>query len=544
MRGNFENTGKLVRFILRREKIISTVWIVILVVFSMVLAPGMSSMFDADARRNFAATFDNPVMIAMMGPVYGAANYTAGAMYSGMMMLWVIIAVAVMNIFIVVRHTRADEEKGRAEVVRSLPAGRLSVLNSTMITAVIINTVLALLTGLGIAVTGVEGMGFAESMLYGAVLGASGLVFAAVTSVFCQLSSGAGGAAGLSFLTLGVAYMIRAAGDMYGMDALSCISPLGLAQRSQVYVQNNILPTLILLLEAAVISAVAYKLNSVRDIDQGFIPARPGRKEANAGLLSPFGLSFRLLRNTMIIWCIVMLVLGASYGSIIGDIYDFVGDSPDYLVIIGVPKEYVDTLSADEMGDIVSQYFGAFVASMMSLICLIPLLTAMMKPRGEEKDGRAEHILSRAVTRARYLAGYAVIAYASAIILQCATAFGLYISAFASGSNPFALGDLLKSYLAYVPALWVTVSVAVLLIGLIPKAAGAVWGYFGFVFFASFMGEILGLPEWALGLSPMKYVPQFPLEELTAAPLAVLTGIAAILTAAGFIFYRKRDMSA
>ena len=121
MRGNFDNTGRLVRFMLKRETVISTVWILILVVFSAALAPGMSGMFDAEARRQFAASFDNPVMIAMMGPVYGAENYTEGAMYANMMLLWIIIAVGIMNVFLVVRHTRADEEKGRAEVVRSLP---------------------------------------------------------------------------------------------------------------------------------------------------------------------------------------------------------------------------------------------------------------------------------------------------------------------------------------------------------------------------------------------------------------------------------------
>ena len=544
MRGNIDNTGRLVRFMLRRERIIGIAWIVILVLFSMAIAPGMSGMFDAEARQNFAASYDNPVMIAMMGPVYGSDNYTSGAMYSGMMMLWMIIAVAVMNVFLVARHTRADEEKGRGEVVRSLPTGRLATLSAVMITAVIENAILALFTGLAIAATGIESMGFAGSMLYGVVLGVSGLVFASITAVFCQLSSGASSAKGLSFLVLGVFYMLRAAGDMYGMDAVSCISPLGLAQRSQVYIENHLWPILILLLEAVAITAVAFKLNSVRDMDQGFIPARPGRKEAKPGLLSSFGLSLRLLRNTMIIWLIVMFALGASYGSIIGNIYDFVGDSPDYMLILGVPKAIIDTLSTDEMGAMVSKYFGVFVASMMSLVCLIPLLSAIMKPRGEEKDGRTEHVLSRVVPRVRYLAGYAAIAYAASVILQFATAVGLYGAASTSSANPFTLGELLKANLAYVPAQWMMISVAVLLIGLVPKASGAIWGYFGFTFVASLMGEIIGLPEWLLRLSPMRYIPHIPFDELTFAPLAVLTAITAALTAVGFIFYRKRDVTA
>lgn len=545
MRGNFDNTGRLVRFMLKREAIISTVWIVTLVLFSAALAPGMSGMFDDAARQQFAATVNNPVMIAMMGPQYGTDNYTAGAMYSGMMLLWILIAVGVMNVFLVVRHTRADEEKGRAEVVRSLPVGRLANLNATMITAVIINVILGLLTGLGIAVTGVESMGFAGSMLYGAVICATGLVFAAVTALFCQLSASKSGASGYTFLVLGVFYMVRAAGDMNN-EVLSCISPLGLAQRSQVYVENQWWPVLILLLECVIITAVAFKLNSMRDLDQGFIPAKPGRREASSFLQSPFGLASRLLRNTIIVWFIVMLVLGASYGSIIGDINQFVGDSPEYLQILGMPAALVETLSDAAKEEIVQKYFMSFVTSMMTLITIVPLLIAAMKPRSEEKDNRAEHVLSRVVPRAKYLAGYTVLAYALSVLLPCATAIGIYSStaSLAGDANPFTLGILLKANLAYLPALWVMIGIATLLVGLLPKASGMIWGYFGFVCFTSFIGEVIGLPDWLLGLAPLKHISQVLLVDIDYTPLIVLTTIAAVLTAAGFFFYRKRDMVA
>jgi ABC-2 type transport system permease protein len=171
MHGYFDNSLKLTRFILRRDRLTIILWVVILVAFSALLAPGMNAMFpDQEARLTVANIYDNPLMVSMMGPVYGLDNpetFNAGAMYSGFMLIWVILAVALMNLFFVVRHTRADEERGRSEVVRSLPVGRLANLNATMISAAIINTALALLTGVGIAVTGVEGMDWGGSMLYG-----------------------------------------------------------------------------------------------------------------------------------------------------------------------------------------------------------------------------------------------------------------------------------------------------------------------------------------------------------------------------------------
>ncbi|MCL2077536.1 MAG: ABC transporter permease [Oscillospiraceae bacterium] len=551
MRGNFDNTGKLVRFILRRERVVSAIWIIVLVAFSMLLAPGMANLFDHEARQQFAAVYDNPVMVAMLGPIYGADNYTAGAMYSGMMLLWVALTVAIMNVFLVARHTRSDEEHGRGEVVRSLPVGRLANLNATMISAVVINGILALTTGLGIFITQVESMDLAGSMLYGAVSGAVGLVFAAITAIFCQLSSNTGGAMGLSFLSLGAFYMLRAAGDA-GNEVLSLISPLGLALRSKIYVENNPVPLIFLLIATVALSAFAYKLNSMRDLGQGFIPAMPGRKKAKKSMLSPFGFSFRLLRNTIIVWVIVMFALGGSYGSVIGDIPGFVSDSPEYLTLMGIPAEMVEGIPDDTKAEMIVDGFGVFVTTMMTLIALVPLLMATLKLRSEEKAGRTENILSRSVSKTKYLGGFTVIAFIMSALMQCATVLGLYSSTAAvlGDENPFILESLFKANLAYLPALWLMVGLTVLLAGLFPKAVGAVWGYFGFICFTTLIGGIGILPEWLTKISPMSYIPEIrvtnldflPSEEINFTILTIMTGVAALLTVAGFIGYRKRDM--
>ncbi|MDR2558132.1 MAG: hypothetical protein LBC86_01100 [Oscillospiraceae bacterium] len=563
MRGNFDYTGKLVKFMLRRERIIAAIWIIVLVLFSVALAPGLETMFpDNETRENIILIYDNPIMVSMMGPIFDIdGEFTTGTIYAGMMLLWVMIAVAIMNIFIVIRHTRADEERWRAEVIRSLPVGRLSTVHAAMLTALIINTVLAVLTGLGLAATGTESMGFGGSMLYGAVLGASGLVFAAITAIFCQLSASSSGAFGLSFLALGGSYMLRAAGDV-GNEVISLISPFGLAQRSMVYAENELMPLWGLLAIAFAFAALAYKFNSMRDLGQGFIPARMGRREAKKSLLSSFGLSFRLLKNSIIVWTITLFMLGASYGSIIGEIDRFVGDSPEYLTLVGLTPELLDTLSDSDKADMIVDGFGGFVTIMMTLIALVPLLMFALKPKNEEIDGRAEGILSRSVSRQKYLAGYVIIAFAMSIIVQLCTVVGLYgaaestvregeIGEVAAILNPFVFEKLLAANFAYLPAMWLIIGLAVFIVGLLPKAGGVVWGYYGFICFMALIGNIPDLlPAWLSNLSPFNFIPEirvtnfdlFPAAESSAVPLIVLTGIAAALTVIGFIGYRKRDL--
>ncbi|MDR0325667.1 MAG: ABC transporter permease [Oscillospiraceae bacterium] len=617
MKGSFTNTGSLVRFILRRERVVSAVWILALVLFSVGLVPALGEMFGGvESRANLVGMLKNPSMIAMVGPAFGhdekdieefsrhkmtyqaafpryteyfntfsaqeggdtddpvalmarfsiyldglneddpykthmrgfedylaavpfELSYNTGALYTNFMLLWVIITVGIMNIFLIARHTRGDEEKGRGEVVLSLPVGRLSNLNASMITAVIVNTILALLTGLGIAAMGVEGVGFAGSMLYGVALGVSGLFFAAVAALFCQLSSSSRGAISLSVLALGVIYMLRAAGDMNGdMEALSYISPMGLIQRSEIFVENYLWPSLVVLLVSVVITSLAYALNTVRDLGQGFIAARPGRKEASPLLSSPFGLAFRLLRNSVIAWFVGIFAIGAAYGSILGTeaFEGFMETNEFYSQIMGVSADYTATES-----------FVSTIGFIMAFIAIVPVLIAALKLRGEEKEGRTEHMLSRAVSRAGYLSSFTVLAFLSSVLMQCATALGVYSAAAAvlaeSPEIGITLGFLLRANLVYLPAIWVMIGVTVLLVGLLPKASGAIWGYYGLSFFLVFIGRLPGLlPEWAQNITPFAFIPQLPMEEITLAPLAVLTALAAVLTAAGFIFYRRRDM--
>src|SRR5690606_30753103 len=101
-------------------------------------------------RQVMAETMKNPAMTAMVGIGYGIDDYTIGAMMAHQMLLITAIVIGIMNILFVVRHTRADEEDGRIEMIRSLPVGRLSNLSGTIVVSLGMNIVIALLIGFGL----------------------------------------------------------------------------------------------------------------------------------------------------------------------------------------------------------------------------------------------------------------------------------------------------------------------------------------------------------------------------------------------------------
>ena len=560
MRDNFARSLLLTRFMLRRERITSTIWIVLLVFVVVGLVPGMQNTLDADSLAGLIPVLDNPVMVSMMGPAYAAQYGTFGAMYTNMMMLFTALTVGLMNIFLIVRHTRTDEEKGRYEVLRSLPLGRLSNLASAMITAIIVNLILFVVISFGMFFSGDESMGLTGSLLWGASLAATGLVFAALAALFSQMSSNSRGALGYSFAALAIIYLLRAPGDMNSdLEILSLISPLGLVLRTQAYMGNYWWPIIIMLLTAVVVTIIALRVNLTRDIDQGVIPARPGRATGSALMRSPYGFTFKLLRTGFIVWLAGMFLLGASYAAVLDDIDSFVAQNELYQQLILGPAgvELAQDLGPEETlaamqaavaaaGFSIAELFASMVNSIMGMVVTVPLIMFILKAKAEEKDVRTEFLLSASLSRTKYLAGFALIAFISAILIQLALAFGLYLvgSSMLPDENQLSLAFLLEANLVFVPALWVMTGVALLLVGLLPKASGIIWGYFGFSFLVVFIGRMGIFPDWISYLTPMGFIPQLPMEETNFVTLGALTAVAAVLSALGFFFYNRRDINA
>jgi len=527
----FTKTGALSRFILRKDRLRIPIWLISLAAITFVIAEAFTDLYPTEvAKAGMAETMRNPAMAAMVGRGYGLDNYTSGAMMAHQMLLFTGIAVAIMCILLVARHTRTDEEDGRIELIRSLPTGRLSSLNATLLVMFGVNVVLALLIGFGLYALQIESMDLEGSLLYGAALGAIGLFFTAITAVFAQASENARGTIGLSFTVLGVAYLIRAVGDA-GNEAISWFSPLGWVLGAEVYVNNYWWPILLTVGVSIAISIVALYLNAIRDLGSGFIPAKPGRKYATVFLQSPLGLTLRLQRTGLISWAIGMLVLGASYGSVLGDLESFFADN-----------EMLQGLISPTAGFSLTEQFMTMLMSIMAMISTIPAIMAMNKLIGEEKNNRTEHLLARAVSRTRLLGSTFVVSIVTSFVMLSLAAVGLWSAGNAVMEGGIAFGGLYGAAMVYLPAIWIMIAFAVLLIGAFPKLTGLTWIYLLYSFVVVYLGGLLQFPEWMSRISPFGHVPQIPVEDMDFMKVIVLVAIATVMTILGFIAYNKRDI--
>ncbi|AXE87567.1 ABC transporter permease [Streptomyces sp. Go-475] len=516
-------TGTLLRFALRRDRLMVPVWIAVNALMVLSMPSTLEGLYGTPAERAdlVRQMGTNSSLRAMVGPVFGDS---LGALTAWRVGVYAGALAAVMSLLVVVRHTRDEEESGRQELVASGMVGRRASLTAALLAAAVANAVLALLLTAGLA-----GQGTAGALALGLGIAGVGMVFATLAAVVAQLTESARPARGLTAAVLGAAFVLRAAGDSAtddGSSVLTWLSPLGWLENLRPYADERwwvlALPGAAALLQGA----VAYALAGRRDIGMSFLPTRPGPASGRLG--SAGALAWRLQRGGVLGWSIGFFLAGAVYGGMTEGAADLVGDNENARRII------------ERMGG-QAGLTDAFLASMIGMLGLVAALyivASVLRLHGEETSGRAEPVLANAVGRLRWAAGHLVIAFGGSALIMLLAGLG-----FAAGYGR-QVGPILGACLVQLPAVWVIGGVAVLLHGVLPRGAVAAWAVAGAVLLIGWVGPALDVPQAVLDVSPFGHLPKLPGGSMEWGPVGVLTGLAAALVAAGLAGLRRRDMAA
>ncbi len=527
----YKRTFDLIKLIVKRNWITISIWIISIIAINVMVVGAFTELYSSQEEMfAMAETMKNPAMTVMVGPSEGLDNYHVGAQMSHQMLLFTAIAVSIMAILIVNKNTRADEEEGLIEMIRSLPVGRLSVglaINKVMSTSFIL---LFLLMTIFMYLTGIENITLEGSLVYAATLAVTGMFFSSLTLVFAQLAENSRSTIFYSFAFLMLAYLIRAVGDV-SSEMLSLISPLGLILRTYPYVINNWWPILIMFVWSVLLFGLALYLNSIRDLGSGFIASKPGRNSASKFLKTPLGLYLRLQRTSIIAWFITMFLLGVTYGSIFGDLEQFI-----------LSNEMIQQLIEANSNFSLSEQFMTVIMLVMAIIGTIPAVIFALKIRSEEKKKRIENILSKSVSKNELLLTNLIISLVLGFLMLILSAYGLYFASSQVMDDPISLFTMLKSIVVYYPAMLIMIGLAIFLNGIYEKATPIVWLYIAYSFFVSYLGDLLNISEIIIKTTPFGNIPNYPVGEIKVIPLLVMILIAIILIVIGFITYNKRDI--
>jgi ABC-2 type transport system permease protein len=527
-------TRPLAALALRIDRIRLVVWIVVVAGVVTSTAAAFADLYPTVSSRQLFATSlaTNPGLRALTGPPFDLT--TIGGLTAWRTGGFGAVLVAIMSLLGVVRHTRAEEEAGRLELVGSAVVGRRAPLTACLLVVFVADLALALVLAAGLVV---DGQPLAGSLALGLAFAGAGWMFGALAAVTAQVTESARAASGMAMGGLGLAYLLRAAGDAAGDGGptwLSWLSPIGWTQHVRPFADERWWVFALILGVVAALVTTAYALVARRDLGAGLLAPRLGPAEAAPSLRSPLALAWRLQRASLAGWSAGCAIVGGAVGAIAESVGSLLDDNPqlqDILQRLGGAGSIVDT----------------YLASVMRIVGLVAAayaVQATLRLRAEETSLRAEPVLATAVSRTRWaLSHVAFAAVGPAVLLACAGLAAGLAHGIGTGDVGGQVPRVLAGALVQVPAAWVLAGLALACFGLAPRFAVASWGALIAFLLIEELGEILRLDRWVLDLSPFTHVPKLPGADLAVGPLLALTAIAAALGAAGLAGVRRRDIA-
>jgi ABC-2 type transport system permease protein len=517
----FTGVGGLIWLALRRDRIRLSVWVAILSL-TMVYAPNAVKLAYPEEAQRLARVnlLKTPAGMMLGGPMFGGNETDLGAMMANELMLTLIVATSILSILTVIRHTRAEEESGAAELVQSSVVGRYSRTYAALTLVAAVNAVLAVTMTLGMAATG-----FAVIDTAGMCLGVTGvaMVFGAVAAVTAQLWRQARTATGAAMAALALAALIRGIGDVIDNSgsAVSWFSPIAWAQQMRPFVDLRWWPFALLVALAAGLMALAAVLESRRQYDDGNIPATGERPNARA-ITSVFGLHLTLQRGQLIGWSVGLFLAGLTFGSMTKSLMD-----------AAKGNELIARVLAQQGNNGVYTTMTQFLAAATTAY----VVTAVLRVHGDEESGLGEAVLAGAVSRWRWLLAAVGSAVLGSAVLMFFAGLGNGLGAGLTLGEPDTVWRLTLAGLAYVPAIAVLAGIAAVAVAVRHPWIG--WLAVTFVVTSLYLGALLRLPRWLIDLSPVGRTTVPTSVPVTA--LVVMVVAAIVLTALAGWIYRRRD---
>jgi ABC-2 type transport system permease protein len=534
--GGFTGTGRLFRLAMRRDRVVGTAWVLGLLAFAYSQAASIVSLYPTQAdldrlARTATGIGANPAVVALQGPAYDPSTY--GGATAWQVVTPGVLLIGLMSILLVTRHTRQEEETGRAELVSSGVVGRHAWLAAGLLYVLAVNVVLAVLSAFGYVSVGLPAAG---SFTLAAVCGLAGLVFAGVAAICAQLTEYARPANGMALAVLGAAFLLRAIGDTAtDLSWLSWLSPIGWAERFQPFAGERWWVLVLPVAALVVLVAWAAVLLVRRDFGAGVLATGLGSATAPSWLGSPLGLAWRLQRGALVGWTVGAAVAGLSFGVIAQDLAQFAADDPETAKMLA---------SLGGSGSITDIYLTA-ILSWIGMLAAGFAVQATLRLRAEEAEQRAEPVLATTASRTGWAGSHLLVAAGgAAVVLAAGGALAGLAHGLRAGDVGGQLARVLAGALVQLPAVWVMAAIGAALFGLAPRlVVGATWAILAVVLSITVFGEPLRFARWVQDLSPFSHLPRLPAADFVATPLAWLLAVAVLLAAAGLAAFRRRDLA-
>ena len=525
---------------LRRDRVQLLLWIIGTALLAYATYTGVTQSYATEQQRSslLAAAIANPVILLFRGLPSGSDQ---GAFMLFLIFPFLAMLAAFMSSFLAVRHTRGDEEVGRAELVAATEAGRTLPLVATMLHGILANVALAALTTVALLGTGLPLTG---SLIAGTAAGAVGVAFLGIGLVAAQLMRTSRGANSLAVWVLMITFVVAGVGNAIGTPSddlqrmesswLTWLSPFGWGEQTRPFADDNPWPIVLCAGFGMLLAAVAIALQSVRDLGASFIPERPGRRDARASLTGPFALAWRLTWPSILGWAVGGLLTGTLATSLASVIDDIGAQNPAVASII---RELAG--GADVQKGTIVVFF-----TVLGILAACGAVQTVCRARQEETHGTAELVLSDAVGRVRWLASFAVTAFLGILLVAAAGVAGAALGLASRNGGGSLMGDVVVTASGQVVAASVFGVLTALIFVLAPRLTIPLgWTLLLVGMVLGLFGPLFGFPDWVVNLSPFGVTPSPAADGIDVKGLWWLVLVVAVGGAASLTLMRRRELA-
>ncbi|MET0781846.1 MAG: polyketide antibiotic transporter [Microbacterium sp.] len=525
---------------LRRDRWQLLMWIVGTAVLAYVTYVGVSGSYGTlqDRQILLATAAANPVIMLFRGLPSGAEE---GAFMLFLIFPFLAMLAAFMSTFLAVRHTRMDEELGRAELVAATPAGRTLPLLATLTHGILANLALGLLTALALMATGLPMSG---SFIAGFGAGAVGISFLGVGLLSAQVMRTSRGANSLAVWILLLTYLIGGLGNALGTPSadlqriesswLTWLSPFGWGENSRPFADDNPWPLLLCLVVGLALAGLSVWIQSSRDLGASLVPERRGRADAPATLVGPMALVWRLTRGSIIGWSVGALLTGLLATSLVGVLADVATDLPAVQAMLAA----ITANSSIEQGAIVIFF------EMIGIFAACAAVQTVCRARQDEAGGTAEAVLATPVDRVRWLAGYIAVGFCAIALVAVSAAAGAALGIAGQGGDWSLMSDVAVVAAGQMVAATVFLVLTALIFVVAPRLTIPLgWTLVMLAMVLGLFGPLFGFPDWLIHIAPIAIAPTVTGDGVDLQGLWWLLLAIAAIGAGTAVLMRRRELA-
>jgi ABC-2 type transport system permease protein len=526
----FTGTGTLFKLFLRRDRFLLPFWVTLPVVLGMIVAGTFTAMAGQGMDRVLNEFDKDPLVSAILGPVM-SFDLLGAIVWRGASQLALVLAIG--SLLTVIRHTRVDEETGRSELIRAYEVGPYASLTAALILTIIGNLVSGVLIALSIIALGGSAAG---SFVFGATMSVIGCFFAGIGALGVQFRENSGSARGIGMVVVGLGIMMMILNNMLGGDTiLKWLIPMAWQRVTRPFAGNYGWGLLYFVVMAGIPIVISYVLSNRRDLGAGVLPSRPGPREGAPNFSSPLALAWRLHKKSFFGWLMGTLVYIVAFSAISPGLSQSGGIS-GWLSSLG------GTDWAKQAG--LGYVFISIAIYLVSIVVAVYGMTAVLRIKKEENEGRAELLIDKQVSRMRWMSSHLIVAAlcSAALLVAMGIAGGLTYG-FVTGDLSNGFWNIFTMNVSKIPPVWILLSFTALIYGLWPRITSLSWiVWLGFILLE--LGWEAQIVDWTwLGISPFSYAHYtIDISSMPMLPMLYLLAISAFLTGIGLLGFINRDV--